>query len=50
MDKSKSPPRSPNEKIIRIKLLDIFPSIKEFQQQQNETDRLKNTHQIDLQY
>ena len=38
MDKSKSPPRSPNEKIIRIKLLDIFPSIKELQQQQNDLD------------
>jgi len=38
MDKSKSPPRSPNEKIIRIKLLDIFPSINELQQQQNDLD------------
>ena len=38
MDKSKSPPRSPNEKIIRIKLLDIFPTIKELQQQQNDLD------------
>ena len=38
MDKSKSPPRSPTENLIKIKLLDIFPSINELQQQQNDLD------------
>ena len=38
MDKSKSPPRSPTENLIKIKLLDIFPSIIELQQQQNDLD------------
>ena len=36
MDKRNSPPISPRENIIKIKLLDIFPSIKELEQQQNE--------------
>ena len=38
MDRSKSPPRSPTENLIKIKLLDIFPSINELQQQQNDLD------------
>ena len=36
MDKRNNPPISPRENIIKIKLLDIFPSIKELEQQQNE--------------
>ena len=36
MEKRNSPPLSPRENIIKIKLLDIFPSIKELEQQQNE--------------
>ena len=38
MDKSKSPQKSPRENIIKIKLLDIFPSIIELKQQQKELD------------
>ena len=38
MDKSKSPPLSPRERTIKIKLLDIFPSINELIQQQKELD------------
>ena len=38
MDKSKSPPHSPRDKIIKIKLLDIFPSLNELIQQQEELD------------
>ena len=36
MDKQNSPLNSPRETIIRLKLLDIFPSIIELEQQQNE--------------
>ena len=38
MEKSKSPPHSPREIIIKIKLLDIFPSILELKQQQNDLE------------
>ena len=38
MDKSKSPPLSPRERTIKIKLLDIFPSINELIQKQKELD------------
>ena len=38
MDKSKSPPHSPRDRIIKIKLLDIFPSLNELIQQQEELD------------
>ena len=38
MDKSKSPPHSPRDRIIKIKLLDIFPSLNELMQQQEELD------------
>ena len=36
MDKSKSPPHSPRDRNIKIKLLDIFPSINELMLQQQE--------------
>ena len=36
MDKPKSPPHSPRDRIIKIKLLDIFPSLNELMQQQEE--------------
>ena len=36
MDKQNSPLNSPRETIIKLKLLDIFPSIIELEQQQNE--------------
>ena len=36
MEKSKSPPHSPRDRIIKIKLLDIFPSLNELIQQQEE--------------
>ena len=38
MDKSKSPPHSPRDRNIKIKLLDIFPSLSELNQQQEELD------------
>ena len=36
MEKSKSPPHSPRDIIFKIKLLDIFPSLNELIQQQDE--------------
>ena len=36
MEKSKSPPHSPRDRIIKIKLIDIFPSLNELIQQQEE--------------
>ena len=38
MNKSKSPPISPRDSTIKIKLLDIFPSMLELKKQQNDLD------------